>query len=223
MGAPDCDFQEQEYESARTGTVFTNDQMMARDKQSFDVAVICTGNQFRSPIVEGLMRLSASELPIRVLSCGTEELGPAKALPEAIMHASRFGVDLKDHRAQPLSDVDLSDTDLVIGFELSHVAAAVVEAGAPYERTFTILELVSLLDHIRVQLPEDPVARAQTAVAAAHELRSGEGVFIPDHQLRDPIGGPDDVFETTAQKLHASTTRLVYRLFGVTPQQLPRA
>ncbi len=189
--------------------------------QLFDVAVICTGNQFRSPIVEGLMRLSASDLPIRIFSCGTEELGPAKALPQAIMHASRFGVDLEDHRAQPLSEVDLSDTDLVIGFELAHVAAAVVEAGAAYERTFTILELVSLLDHIQIQLPAEPVARARAAVAAAHDLRTGEGVLTPDHQLRDPVGGSDDVFETTAQKLRASTTKLVYRLFGVTPQQLP--
>lgn len=195
---------------------------MNHHEELFEVAVICTGNQFRSPIVEGLMRLSASELPVRVSSWGTEKLGPARALPQAIDHASRFGVDLKDHRARPLSEVDLSHADLVIGFELSHVAAAVVEAGAAYERTFTILELVSLLDHIHGQLPEEPVARAQAAVAAAHDLRSGEGVFIPDHQLRDPVGGTEDLFETTAQKLHASTTKLVYRLFGVTPQQLPQ-
>jgi protein-tyrosine-phosphatase len=194
---------------------------VTRQREVLQVAVICTGNQFRSPIVEGLMRVSASDLPVYVASFGTEKLGPARALPEAIRHASRFGIDLKDHRAQALHGVDLSVADLVIGFELAHVAAAVVEAGAPYEKTFTILELVALLDDVDQELPEDPVRRAREAVIAAHRLRSNDGGYYPQHQLRDPVGGSDEVFETTAEELRASTRKLVERLFGVTPQELP--
>jgi protein-tyrosine-phosphatase len=194
---------------------------MTEEAQFFEVAVVCTGNQFRSPIVEGLMRVSASSLPVRVVSYGTERVGAAKALPEAIQHASRFGIDLKDHRARSLDGVDLSYVDLAIGFELAHVAAAVVESGAPYEKTFTILELVSLLELIDRDLPEDPITRAREAVFAAHALRTTEGVYIPEHQLRDPIGGTAEVFETTAERLRASTSTLVDRLFGVSPQDLP--
>jgi protein-tyrosine-phosphatase len=195
---------------------------MTQEGQFFEVAVVCTGNQFRSPIVEGLMRVSASSLPVRVFSYGTEKVGAAKALPEAIQHASRFGIDLQDHRARSLEGVDLSYVDLTIGFELSHVAAAVVESGAPYEKTFTILELVSLLDMVDRDLPEDPITRAREAVFAAHALRTTEGVYTPENQLRDPVGGTAEVFETTAERLRASTSTLVDRLFGVSPQELPQ-
>ena len=168
------------------------------------------------------MRVAASSLPVRVVSYGTEKVDSAKALPEAIDHASRFGIDLKDHRARSLEGVDLSGVDLVIGFELAHVAAAVVEASAPYDRTFTLLELVSLLDLIDGELPEDPIGRAQAAVASANTLRSTTDVYVPEHQLRDPVGGPAEVFENTADRLQSSTRTLVDRLFGVSPHRLPQ-
>jgi protein-tyrosine phosphatase len=187
----------------------------------FDVVIVCTGNQFRSPIVEGLMKASSSPLPLRVSSVGTKELGAPPALPEAIRLASEFGVDLTAHRARSLRGIDLSGADLVIGFELEHVAAAVVEAGATYERTFTILELVSLLEEIPPPDDDDPVRRARAAIDSAHRLRPEGASLSPDAQIRDPVGGRGSVYRETADHLRSATRHLIDRLFGFVPYSPP--
>jgi protein-tyrosine phosphatase len=181
----------------------------------FEIAVVCTGNQFRSPIVEGLVIAAVKGLPVHIRSCGTERLGQVKALPEAVAHAARFGVDLSAHRSRAMADEDLSQMDLVIGFELTHVAGAVVEAGAPYEKTFTILELGDLLERVNATLPADPVSRARAAVAEAHRLRAAKSSFATDFQVRDPVGGSAEMFESTAILLRDRTARLVEMLFGI--------
>jgi protein-tyrosine phosphatase len=188
----------------------------------FDVVIVCTGNQFRSPIVEGLMRASTTRLALRVTSVGTKELGAAPALPEAIRLASEFGVDLTAHRARSLRGFDLSEADLVIGFELEHIAAAVVEANARYERTFTILELISLLKDVPVPDREDPVGRARAAIESAHQRRSPERPPLsPDEQIRDPLGGQPSAYRETADHLRTATRQLIDRLFGFVPYSPP--
>jgi protein-tyrosine phosphatase len=186
------------------------------DKQiesTFEIVVVCTGNQFRSPILEGLLTAGAGEFPVRVSSVGTADLGPAPALPEAVRLAAEFGVDLKEHRARYLRNLDLSAADLVIGFEVGHLAEAVIEANAPRGKTFMLTELVDLLEEI----PEDPPGTAEgarAAVALADELRSSDALMDLSLQIADPVGGPADGFRTTAQSLRALSERLVRRLFG---------
>jgi protein-tyrosine phosphatase len=187
----------------------------------FDVVVVCTGNQFRSPIVEGLLRSSAHRLPIRVSSVGTANLGPARALPQAIELASEFGVDLSAHRARALRNIDLSDADLVLGFEGSHVAEAVVEAKAAVARTFTLVELVELLPQIELPDEANLVDRARQVVARAHEARPNSGMPAADLQIRDPLGRSPRVYRETAARLRDLSRRLLEGLFGHTPIQPP--
>jgi protein-tyrosine phosphatase len=187
----------------------------------FDVVVVCTGNQFRSPIVEGLLRSSAHRLPIRVSSVGTADLGPARALPEAIELASEFGVDLSAHRARALRKIDLSEADLVLGFEGSHVAEAVVEAKAAVARTFTLVELVELLPQIEPPHEDDLVDRAREVVARAHAARPNSGMPRADLQIRDPLGRSPQVYRETAARLRDLSRRLLEGLFGHTPIQPP--
>ena len=115
----------------------------------FDVVFICTGNRFRSAIGEGLMRRLTEGLPVRTTSAGTLDLGPVGALPEALELGPSLDLDLNEHRARCVSNVDLSDADLVLGFEYHHLAAAVTEGGARRERAFTLPELVTLLEEGR--------------------------------------------------------------------------
>jgi protein-tyrosine phosphatase len=192
-----------------------------RQDQLFDIIVVCTGNQFRSPIVEGLLRSSSFRLPLRVSSVGTANLGPARALPEAVELASEFGVDLSSHRARTLRNFDLSGADLVLGFEVAHVAEAVVEASAAIDRTFTLVELVELLHLIDAPNEEDPVERARQVVARAHAARPKQGMRAPDYQIRDPLGGPAHVYRETAWRLRELSRRLLEGLFGHTPIQPP--
>ena len=106
--------------------------------ESFEVVFICTGNRFRSAIAEALTARLTEGLPVEVSSAGTLDLGAVGVLPEALALAPELGVDLSAHRTRCVRDVDLREADLVLGFELTHLATAVVECGAARERTFTL-------------------------------------------------------------------------------------
>jgi protein-tyrosine phosphatase len=182
-------------------------------RSNFDVAVICTGNQFRSPLVAALLRSLGGSLPVRVASLGTADLGPARALPEAIEIGSRLGVDLTQHRARCMAKFNLSGADLVIGFEAMHVASAVIDAGARPEVTFTLPEIVDLLERTPHVEEPDPAERARRAVAEAHAARRGRGLPPVEFEIPDPLGGTPQQFEAMATQLRGLTARLLKLLF----------
>src|SRR5439155_4834134 len=111
-------------------------------ERTFDVVFVCTGNRFRSPLAEALLRAATGGQPVRVRSVGTLRLDAEPALPEAVESAQQLGLDISQHRSCCIEDVDLSSADLVVGFEANHVASAVVDAGADRKRTFLLPELV---------------------------------------------------------------------------------
>jgi protein-tyrosine-phosphatase len=177
-----------------------------------DVVVICSGNRFRSPIAEAVLRRAAEGLPVRVRSFGTMDLPSGHALSEALELAPDYGLDLVSHRSHPLAGEDLRDADLVIGFELIHVGMAVVGAGAHRERSFLVTELAAGLDETAPPTGDDVVERARTAVRQADEARKA-GPGTPQ-EIADPIGGPAAGYRTTADEVYRLTTRIAERLFG---------
>jgi protein-tyrosine-phosphatase len=174
----------------------------------FDVVFICTGNRFRSVIGEGLMRRLTEGLPVRTTSAGTLDLGPVAALPEAIELAPSLDLELNGHRARCVGNVDLSDADLVLGFEYHHLAAAVTEGGARRERTFTLPELVTLLEESDAGTA---AADSRRAVQLANDTRSGGD----PPEIPDPFGGSAELFQSTAHEVRALSERLAELLFGV--------
>ncbi|CAN5576337.1 hypothetical protein BH24ACT26_BH24ACT26_13700 [soil metagenome] len=180
----------------------------------FEILFVCTGNRCRSPIAEGQLRRLAAGLPVEVGSVGLLDLGSAPALPEVLEVAHSAGLDLNAHRARYLNDVDLSEVDLVVGLERSHVAAAVVEANVPYERTFTLKEIVRLLSRVRPPDESEPVARARAMVARAHEQRGAEQGFVPGEDIEDPFGGQRAAYVEMAQTVAELCAALVEGLFG---------
>jgi protein-tyrosine phosphatase len=175
----------------------------------FDVVVICSGNRFRSPIAEAVLGRAAEGLPVRVRSFGTLNLPPGQALPEALELAPGYGLDLVPHQSHPLAGEDLSDADLVIGFELTHVAMAVVGAKAKRERTFLIADLVAALKASRPPQENDFVERARHAVREADRARTADR----PQEIADPIGGPASGYRRTADEVYLLATRVAERLF----------
>ena len=175
--------------------------------------IVCTGNRFRSPLAEHVLRRATRGLPVDVRSLGVLDLGVVAALPEALAAARELGLDLSDHRTCVLTPEPLAGADLVLGFERAHVARAVVAGKAPLERTFTLPELVDLLESAPVREAHDPVARARAAVAAVASTRPDpRRTRIPE--LADPLGKPAAVFRRTAEAVSDLSERLVERLFG---------
>jgi len=176
----------------------------------FDVVVICSGNRFRSPLAEAVLRDKTDGLPVRVRSFGTLDLPSGHALAEALELAPGYGLNLMSHRSHPLAGADLSGADLVIGFEHAHVAMAVVGAKAPRERTFLITDLVAALDRTEPPAETDPVERARAAVRRADGVRSSGR----PEEIDDPLGGPASGYGKVADEVYRLTSRVAERLFG---------
>lgn len=179
----------------------------------FDVVFVCTGNRFRSPLAAAIFREAVGAACVRVSSAGTLELGPMPALREAIEAGTRLGLDLSSHRSRAVTGLDLSGADLVVGFERHHVAAAVVESGAPRDRTFTLPELVELLAGVPRPHATDPLDRARELVAGAGEKR-GDPAHTRMGELEDPIGLPGTEQREIADEVGELTQRLADTLFG---------
>jgi protein-tyrosine phosphatase len=184
-----------------------------RSKDEFELVLLCTGNRARSPVAEGFLRDQLADLPVRLRSLGTLELGSAPALREAIEAAALLGLDISDHRARPLAGEDLSGADLVVGFEQRHVVAAVVDAGARRDRVFSLPELVELLEESGPHRFGDPIVRARQAIADAHARRSGHSASSRA-ELADPLGRDRNFYRDTVEQVRELSIRLAVGLFG---------
>lgn len=179
----------------------------------FEVMFVCTGNRFRSPLAEAVFRRATAGLPVAVGSRGTLELGSIPPLPEATREGARLDLDLSAHRTHPLLGCELGGADLVVGFERMHVVTAVVEAHARRERTFTLPEIVGLLDRIGSAAARDGVERARRTVAAAGAARRDDPLRLNVPELADPLGGTPETFRRTADQVDELTRRLAVQLF----------
>ena len=185
---------------------------MSREERNDELHVVfvCTGNRFRSPLAEAVFRRAAPP-GVRTESFGTTDLGPVPPLEAAQEAAGHFDLDLSGHVARALTQVDLARADLVIGFERAHVRAAVVDARARRERTFTLTGLVAILDGIQVAPHADRLASARRALALLDLQRPFES--IGNDEVADPLGRAANVQHELAVRVESLVARLAQQLF----------
>lgn len=187
--------------------------MAAAPAESFEIVVICSGNRFRSPLVAAYLREATRGLPVVVGSAGTLDLGGLPALEGAAAAARELGLALDDHVSRFVGNVKLDGADLVLGFERMHVTTAVVDGGAQRERTFTLPELVALLEQWEPPQATGALQRARLAVAQADRARGRDSMLrVPE--IADPIGTSAKAQRRTALELRDLAGRLVTELFG---------
>lgn len=189
---------------------------MTASRKPFTAYFICLGNRCRSPFAEGTFRRLTSGLPVEVGSAGTLDHEGLESPREIHQLGRAAGMDLTAHRSRGLRSVPLPNADLVLGFELAHVAGAVIDGGAPKDKTFRLPELVRLLDDVSAPAHADPAQRARALVAAADQARSGGGGFFSGEDVADPFGGPMKGYEQMAGRITQLTEKLVVQLFGAT-------
>jgi protein-tyrosine phosphatase len=166
---------------------------------TFSVVFVCTGNQFRSPLAEAVFAREARR-PVLVSSCGTAALEGSAAFAEALELVSELSVDLSRHRSRGLSE--LAGADLVVGFERTHVERAVVDGGAPRERTFTLPQAVELLE---------ASPREGSPGERVEALRPGNVFDAPE--IEDPISLGTDRQREVMAEIEDLTQRLARALF----------
>jgi len=188
--------------------------------EAFSVVFVCTGNRFRSPLAAALVERLTESLPVSATSYGTLELDGVPALPEAVAIAGELGIDLSGHRARPVIDAELGGVDVLLGFEDAHIRAAVVDAGAPRDRSFTLRHFMRLLREVEQPEADSLEERARGMVAHANVLRSTSPSTLAD-TMRDPLGAAANVQYEIAAEIRETALQLVVQLFGVRDRALP--
>jgi protein-tyrosine-phosphatase len=182
------------------------------------ILVVCTGNICRSPIAEGLLK---AELLRRfgdgaphVSSAGTAGWEGSPATPEGVDAAAELGVDISTHRARKVRGELLREADLIVCMAGEHRDRLTVQLPEVAGRTFTLKELVRLLE------PQPPAAADASPwtmaprVARAHAMRQVHPSSHLDEDIADPLGQPMEAYRAIAWELEDWISRLAVGLFG---------
>jgi len=180
----------------------------------FAVAFVCTGNRFRSPLAEYILRRSVDGRAVTIDSFGTLDTGTAPPLPAAVAAARRFGIDITQHRARVLTPGELSQMDLVLGFERMHILTAVVDGGAARDRSFTLPEFVELIERLDDPRSSGAATRARALVRGSAALRAPDPQLLSVPELSDPLRRTPVEQEWIAEEIRTLVQRLAQVLFG---------
>jgi protein-tyrosine phosphatase len=185
------------------------------------ILVVCSGNQCRSPVAEGILRGMLTERfgasAPAVSSVGTIARDGAPATREAIVVASEHGIDTSSHAARRLVREHLTEADLVLAMTAEHRDAVARVDPQAITKTFTLKELVRLLEDLPAPDEGRESLPLRIAEADAHR-RAGFAGNLHDEDVADPIGHPVETYRAVAWELAAWSERLVEALFGATPR-----
>ncbi len=182
-----------------------------------EVLVVCTGNICRSPIAEGMLReafqrRAGNGAPV-VSSAGVIAGDGNPATREAVRVAAEAGVDISAHAARRLRPEQIRPADLIVCMAREHVDAVRAASPEAAARTFTLKELVRLLeDPVRAEAgsPESFAVR----VADADGARDGSPSARGDEDVEDPLGLSLAAYRAVARELQDRCDRLADALCG---------
>jgi len=107
------------------------DESFLRKLMRYSILFVCSGNTCRSPMAEALARHVLAEqrgvhvheleaLGLHVASAGVFALGGAPATEHAVEAMRKYGLDIANHRARPLTDQLVQDADVVYCMTEAH-------------------------------------------------------------------------------------------------------
>jgi protein-tyrosine phosphatase len=155
-----------------------------------------------------------------VTSAGITGWEGSGAHGDAVRAARDWDIDLSGHVARMLLKEHVQAADLVLCMSGEHREATVRMAPDAGSRTFTLKELVRLLEALPPVQPQSALADAslRQRIDQAEALRrSGFRGNPHDEAVPDPLGLPAETFRAVAWELQEWCARLVDGLFGKVP------
>jgi protein-tyrosine-phosphatase len=185
-----------------------------------NLLVVCTANIARSPLVAALFEVHARvrglDGELEIASAGTRAREGHAAAPPSVAIAAGWGVDLRQHRSQPVSDELLERSDLILTMTEGHRDALAGRGARVSQRCFTLPELHRLVRDIEVAAPSSPSERLLEAAQQAHRRRP-VSVRPGPEDIRDPYGHDDEVYRAVATELVGLVEALAVPLLGPVP------
>jgi protein-tyrosine phosphatase len=152
-----------------------------------------------------------------VASAGTQGWEGSSAQTGSVVAAREREVDIQRHVARRITADQIAGADLVLTMAGEHREEVAELVAGAFERTFTLKELVRLVQ----ALPRRDHATAESLaarVAQAHALRVGGFAGNPrDEDIADPLGQSQDTYRAVAWELDDWIHRLVEGLYGPAP------
>jgi protein-tyrosine phosphatase len=184
------------------------------------ILVVCTGNICRSPIAEGILRdelrRRLGEDAPEVISAGVSGWEGSPATPEAVEAANERGTDISGHIARRLTRGHVERADLILTMAGEHRAEVLHVSPRFVAKTFTLKELVRLLETRPAEAAADLTWTER--VRAASDLRASGFPGNPtDEDVADPLGLPFESYRAVAWEIDEWTARLVEGLLGKAP------
>jgi protein-tyrosine-phosphatase len=169
-------------------------------------------------MAEGFLRLELQNRGIdgiRIESSGLSGWEGSGATPEAVEALTEYGLDISGHGARRLTRNMAEQADLIVAMSAEHrqgVSSLVPSAAG---RTFTIKELVYLLESFPVEpVQGSPARQLKASVDAASAIREGAPELeLLDEDIADPLGLGIESFRATAWELEGLARRLADGLF----------
>jgi len=112
------------------------------------ILFVCTANQCRSPMAEGLMRRKLEREgradEIRAASAGVDALDGWRATENSIQAMAARGIDISGHRSRAATDKILQDAALILTMERAHANVLQALFPAHAERVHLLAQMAGL-------------------------------------------------------------------------------
>lgn len=136
-----------------------------------EVVFVCTANTCRSPMAAGLFRHALKAQPdplnfLKVSSAGVSAFERQPANPNSIRAMSKVGVDIEDHRSQPLLPSMVDSALAFFGMTESHLAMLSLQLTPEPSNAFLMREFIG--EDASIAIP-DPFGMDLSAYEACRD------------------------------------------------------